>query len=439
MREIRRRSRSRPRAGRTPGDRRRQRAEPRPLAGSRDRAGAVRALRPDGRAAAQEGGRLGPRGRGGPGARREPALPRRQLRHRGAHHGALHRAGPRRRAGRGGAGAQARGAASCSWSTCARPSPAWPAGRTACTAPGTCSATAATATATRCARSRTSPLELERSERGEIPKAVPLVRPMVSGSARAGPDGTLVADPTKEPAVTAQPRLAALIVAAVPSPRRPARRPPPSARPPPSRATARATPCRWWAAATRPTAPCRSRATARADRHGHGRRRRQLRRLRLGAPRSAQPAQRVRPTRPPTRPTPANVGTSPPEPLSPLRVGVTAPGRAQPAPPSPREDPRLDAPRHERVRAHPPRRATGATSRGQAQGACRTSSKRVRLFGRGASPGVYRVQFDTFKRVRAQRAQRVIFRVTIFRTFRRSSASGASELARPSAGQRRSR
>ena len=31
-----------------------------------------------------------------------------------------------------------------------------------------------------------SPLELERSERGSIPRAVPLVRPMVTGSARAG-------------------------------------------------------------------------------------------------------------------------------------------------------------------------------------------------------------------------------------------------------------
>jgi len=34
-----------------------------------------------------------------------------------------------------------------------------------------------------------SPLELESSERGSIPKAVPLVRPMVTGSARASADG----------------------------------------------------------------------------------------------------------------------------------------------------------------------------------------------------------------------------------------------------------
>ena len=63
---------------------------------------------------------------------------------------------------------------------------------------------------------------------------------------------------------------------------------------------------------------------------------------------------------------------------------------------------------------------------GKLRGACRTSSKRVRLFGSNAGPGLYRVHFDTYKRFKSKRAQRVTFRVTIFRTVRRSSASGAS-------------
>ena len=62
---------------------------------------------------------------------------------------------------------------------------------------------------------------------------------------------------------------------------------------------------------------------------------------------------------------------------------------------------------------------------GKLKGACRTSSKRVRLFGRGARPGRYRVQFDTYKRFKRTRAQRVTFRVTIRRIVRRATASGA--------------
>ena len=63
---------------------------------------------------------------------------------------------------------------------------------------------------------------------------------------------------------------------------------------------------------------------------------------------------------------------------------------------------------------------------GRLRGACRTSSRRVRLFGRNARPGRYRVQFDTFKRLKRKRTQRVIFRVTIRRVVRRATASGAS-------------
>jgi hypothetical protein len=63
---------------------------------------------------------------------------------------------------------------------------------------------------------------------------------------------------------------------------------------------------------------------------------------------------------------------------------------------------------------------------GRLKGACRTTSKRVRLFNRRARAGVYRVQFDTFKRFRSRRVQRLNFRLTIFTTVRGASASGAS-------------
>lgn len=63
---------------------------------------------------------------------------------------------------------------------------------------------------------------------------------------------------------------------------------------------------------------------------------------------------------------------------------------------------------------------------GRLKGACRTSSKRVRLFPRGVRPGTYKVHFDTYRRFRKTRRQRLTFDVTIFRTVRRSSASGAS-------------
>jgi hypothetical protein len=40
---------------------------------------------------------------------------------------------------------------------------------------------------------------------------------------------------------------------------------------------------------------------------------------------------------------------------------------------------------------------------GPVRGACRKVSARKRLFRRGAAPGRYRVQFDTFRRYRANR------------------------------------
>lgn len=122
---------------------------------------------------------------------------------------------------------------------------------------------------------------------------------------------------------------------------------------------------------------------------------------------------------------PANVGTSPPILLSQLKVGITPEGG------NPRRTRRIRTRgwtiRGTSVFAHVRRgRFRRNFSVGKLKGACRTSSKRVRLFGRRARPGVYRVQFDTFKRFKSKRAQRVPFRVTISRIFRRASTSGAS-------------
>ena len=61
--------------------------------------------------------------------------------------------------------------------------PAWPAGRTGSSGPGASSATAATATATPSPRSPRSPFEIDELERGRMPKAPPIVSPLVRGSA----------------------------------------------------------------------------------------------------------------------------------------------------------------------------------------------------------------------------------------------------------------
>jgi len=121
----------------------------------------------------------------------------------------------------------------------------------------------------------------------------------------------------------------------------------------------------------------------------------------------------------------ANVGTSPPILLSQLRVGIRPTGG------NPRRPRRVKTRgwsiRGTSVFAHIRRGRFKRNVRvGKLKGACRTSSLRVRLFSRTAGPGVYRVQFDTFKGFKSKRAQRVAFRITIFRTFRRASASGAS-------------
>ena len=62
--------------------------------------------------------------------------------------------------------------------------PGSPAGRTVSSGPGSSSATAATRNRDTVAAIAASPLELEPVERGELPKAPPIVRPLVVGSAR---------------------------------------------------------------------------------------------------------------------------------------------------------------------------------------------------------------------------------------------------------------
>ena len=68
---------------------------------------------------------------------------------------------------------------------------------------------------------------------------------------------------------------------------------------------------------------------------------------------------------------------------------------------------------------------------GRLRGPCARLSARKRILRRGTGPGTYRVQFDARRRYRrcsrstATRAC-VVFRVTVFRTFRSSAASTAS-------------
>ena len=63
---------------------------------------------------------------------------------------------------------------------------------------------------------------------------------------------------------------------------------------------------------------------------------------------------------------------------------------------------------------------------GRLTGACRTITRRRRIFGPNVRLGVYRVQFDTFRRFKKSRRQRIFFNVTIRRVVRSSTASAAT-------------
>lgn len=56
---------------------------------------------------------------------------------------------------------------------------------------------------------------------------------------------------------------------------------------------------------------------------------------------------------------------------------------------------------------------------------CGSVTARARLFTRRAPVGQYRVQFDTSRRYRRNTPGRVLFKVRVFRTIRRSSAAAA--------------
>lgn len=63
---------------------------------------------------------------------------------------------------------------------------------------------------------------------------------------------------------------------------------------------------------------------------------------------------------------------------------------------------------------------------GRVRGSCKQVEARKRLFSKGADPGRYRVQFDTFRRFRSRRTIESEFIVTVFRTAGTARASALS-------------
>jgi len=64
---------------------------------------------------------------------------------------------------------------------------------------------------------------------------------------------------------------------------------------------------------------------------------------------------------------------------------------------------------------------------GRLKGGCRTAGGMRRLFGKNATRGTYRVQFDAFEEYRPSRIQRIRFNVTI-RPVTRSAAAGVAAI-----------
>jgi hypothetical protein len=100
------------------------------------------------------------------------------------------------------------------------------------------------------------------------------------------------------------------------------------------------------------------------------------------------------------------------------------------------DDAATDRPRRIRARGftvrgktlygHVVRKGTRRTFRvGRLEGGCKTASAVRRLFGKNATRGTYRVQFDTFKKYKPTRAQRIRFSITI-RRVTRSAAAGVA-------------
>jgi hypothetical protein len=60
---------------------------------------------------------------------------------------------------------------------------------------------------------------------------------------------------------------------------------------------------------------------------------------------------------------------------------------------------------------------------GRLKGSCKTLKTKKRLFAAGAAPGVYRVQFDNYRRYNPSRVAKVVFSVTVFRTVQPATAA----------------
>jgi hypothetical protein len=63
---------------------------------------------------------------------------------------------------------------------------------------------------------------------------------------------------------------------------------------------------------------------------------------------------------------------------------------------------------------------------GRVKGSCKQVEARKRLFSKGTDPGKYRVQFDTFRRFKSNRAIESEFIVTVFRSAETARASALS-------------
>jgi hypothetical protein len=63
---------------------------------------------------------------------------------------------------------------------------------------------------------------------------------------------------------------------------------------------------------------------------------------------------------------------------------------------------------------------------GRVKGSCKQVEARKRLFSKGTDPGKYRVQFDTFRRFKSNRAIESEFIVTVFRSAGTARASALS-------------
>jgi hypothetical protein len=66
---------------------------------------------------------------------------------------------------------------------------------------------------------------------------------------------------------------------------------------------------------------------------------------------------------------------------------------------------------------------------GRLKGACKRLVGKTRILPRGAATGIYRVQFDTFRRYKKSRVVRALFTITVSRTLRPSAAASASALS----------